>query len=320
VTSTPVLVEASDGHRPCVLDASLGAYHSAVITEGGVLWTWGWGGSFWQGYGALGHGRQDNLALPTMVEQFVRQGEEISQVACGDRHTIVLTSDGRVYSTGIGEFGRLGLGDSRRDEIKFEQLTYFKQSSYSVLTPGGLSSIVKIGAGSNYSAALSEQGELWVWGKNDYGQLGLTDEAKYVKDAYSRYPRLVRALPMEGHAVVDFACGDTHMLALTSSGAIYEWGNRNHFEPYPVTLPSRYADGLKDICKLAAGDGTSFALTGDGALYHWKTRPKDPSAGGVQVVAPARVPGAAFGGDRVLDIAASGTRCAAVTAIDDQVR
>lgn len=45
-----------------------------------------------------------------LVRRFVELAEEVQQVACGAQHTIVLTDTGRLYSTGRGEFGRLGRG------------------------------------------------------------------------------------------------------------------------------------------------------------------------------------------------------------------
>merc|ERR1719506_1431902 len=100
-------------------------------------------------------------------------------------------------------------------------MDYFDQADDSILDEGKVPTIVKVGSGNNFSAALSSSGELWVWGRNDYGQLGLGEEA--MGDMYSaeRYPRLVRSLPVEGHRVVDFACGENHVVALTASGAIY---------------------------------------------------------------------------------------------------
>ena len=41
-----------------------------------------------------------------------------------------------------------------------------------------------------------------------------------------KYPFLMRHLPMEGHVFRDFACGDRHIVAVTTAGAIYEWGDR----------------------------------------------------------------------------------------------
>jgi len=256
------------------------------------------------------------------VTGFVERGEEIRQVACGSQHTIVLTAEGRLYCTGKGDFGRLGRGDTR-DEFEFEEIEYFTQSNDSVLNPSDTAVITKVGCGENFSAALSQHGELWVWGRNDYGQLGLGEEA--MGDMYSaeRYPRLIRSLPMEGHSIVDFACGEYHVVVLTSSGAIYEWGSRLWYEPHPVTLPSRYQEGLKDVVKVAAGDKCSFALCGDGRLYSWGAKASGCLALGdnVQknVMAPTLIPPETFGRQKVVDIAASKNRCLAITVEDELV-
>lgn len=315
-----VVFEASDGHRPQVLSVACGAYHSAAITEGGALWTWGWGGSFWSGVGALGTGNKDSVKEPMVVNSFVKAGEEVTQVTCGTHHTVALTSDGRLYSTGKGDFGRLGRGDNR-DEPEFEEIDYFAQSNDSVLRPDDQAFIIKIGAGDNYSAVMSQHGELWVWGRNDYGQLGLGEEA--MGDMYSaeRYPRLVRSLPIEGHSVADFACGEHHLVVLTSSGAIYEWGNRLWLEPHPVTLPARYKEGLKNIVKVVAGDKCSFALTKEGHVYSWGAKSSGCLAQGPdcpkQVVEPTLVPPETFGRQKVVDLVVSKRRCLAVTLEDE---
>ena len=48
-----------------------------------------------------------------------------------------------------------------------------------MLNPGVEPSIVKLDAGLDFSAAMSSVGELWVWGRNDYGQLGMGFEVAW---------------------------------------------------------------------------------------------------------------------------------------------
>jgi len=300
-----------------VESVALGAFHSAAITEGGKLWTWGWGGSFWSGAGALGHSPNSSAPAPVLIKHFAEDDEEVRQVVCGSQHTLVLTAEGRLYTTGKGEYGLLGRGDSQ-DEPEFEEVEYFHQANDSVLNPQEVPRIVKVAAGHNFSAALSASGELWVWGRNDHGQLGLGEEA--MGDMYSaeRYPRLVRTLPIEGHRIIDMACGEHHVVCLTAAGALYEWGNRFWLEPHPVSLPARYQEGLKGIVKVSAGDKCSFALTEDGSVYSWGAKSSGCLALGNEivkknVVEPTLVPAEAFGHQRVLDITAHKWRVLAIT-------
>ena len=99
------------------------------MLEDGSLYSWGWGGSFFHGAGALGQGHSDTVASPTRVEYFqrpgrrgplggaAREGLEVATVCCGAQHTLVLTREGQLYATGKGDFGRLGRGDSN-DEAR----------------------------------------------------------------------------------------------------------------------------------------------------------------------------------------------------------
>lgn len=236
---------------------ALGGNHSAAITEGGVLWTWGYGGNLWHGAGGCGQGRRGEVSRPEMVMPFVSQGIEVSQVACGDLHTLVLDRQGRVHSTGQGIHGVLGRGGlaSTGEELDFQEVVYFRKTTDSIMAPGLEPQIIKLDAGREFSAAMSSHGELWVWGRNDYGQLGMGFEVMKDRDFCMKYPFLMRQLPMEGHVFRDFACGDRHMVAVTTAGAIYEWGDRRNFEPTAITLPSRYQEGLKGVWKVAAGEG-----------------------------------------------------------------
>lgn len=305
-----------------VTQVSLGSQHSAAITEAGELFTWGWGGSFWYGAGGLGHGTKTAAPEPTIVEGFVSLGLEVQQVACGAQHTLALTAKGSVYATGKGDFGRLGRGETR-DELAFEEVDYFSEALDSILVPGEPTTIVKVGAGNNFSAAMSSSGELWVWGRNDQGQLGLGEEA--MGDMYSAesFPRLVTSLPQDGLRVVDFACGEHHIVVLTDSGALYEWGGRTWLEPHKVRVPAEHEESLKRVIKLAAGEKFCFALSDDGTLYSWGAKNSGCLAQGPEcpktVVEPTPVDAAVFSHQKVVDIAASKNRCLAITLEDEYV-
>ena len=86
--------------------------------------------------------------------------------------------------------------------------------------------------------------QLYVWGRNDQGQLGLGDES--MGDVYSseRYPRLVRSIALEGNKVVDMALGDAQVVVLLESGALRQWGDRLWLEPHAVSLPA----GSLSVC------------------------------------------------------------------------
>ncbi|CAD7966572.1 unnamed protein product [Amoebophrya sp. A120] len=211
---------------------ALGAKHGSAVLKTGELYAWGWGGSFFGGAGALGFKPdRDHVEEPALVETLA--GEKVKQVACGEKHTAVLTESGRVFTTGSGEYGLLGLGDVS-DSAEFELVEHYPDSEFEA---AGVAedSIVKIDCGLHHTAALTKQGELFVWGRNDQAQLGLGDESMGDNFSFESFPRLVRALPLAGLKVADFACGDGHTDVLTECGKVFTWGNRNWLSPHRIS-------------------------------------------------------------------------------------
>ena len=77
----------------------------------------------------------------------------VSQIACGSRDAqmMALTEDGRVFTWGDGDFGKLGHGDSA---------AYLTPHLLVSLTNTG---VVQIGCGAQFSMALNDKGEVWTW-------------------------------------------------------------------------------------------------------------------------------------------------------------
>ena len=70
-----------------------GGLHTTVVTQNGELYTWGSSEG-----GQLGHTSTEDLSqelvkYPTRVEYLAEKGLSVSQVSCGEAHTVVLTSD-----------------------------------------------------------------------------------------------------------------------------------------------------------------------------------------------------------------------------------
>ncbi|PNX79082.1 putative E3 ubiquitin-protein ligase HERC1-like protein, partial [Trifolium pratense] len=138
-----------------VLLISAGASHSVALLSGNVVCSWGRGED-----GQLGHGSTDDRLLPTQLSAL--DSQQIVSVVCGADHTIAYSeSRVEVYSWGWGDFGRLGHGNS--SDLFIPQPIRALQ---------GLR-IKQIACGDSHCLAVTMEGEVQSWGRNQNGQLGL---------------------------------------------------------------------------------------------------------------------------------------------------
>lgn len=83
----------------------------------------------------------------------------VVQYAIGGYHMLLLSLTGQVYSSGLNEYGQLGLGNNENCE------------SWTIIP--NLNNIIKIAAGQDHSLFLTADEKVYACGKNDQGQLGL---------------------------------------------------------------------------------------------------------------------------------------------------
>ena len=103
----PTLVPRAFFAGEAVLMVTCGGDFTAVATECGSVYTFGFGG-----HGALGHGDQDNQYLPRQVPRAAFLNERVVMVSAGFEHMAALSEARRVYTWGNGERFQLGDGDS----------------------------------------------------------------------------------------------------------------------------------------------------------------------------------------------------------------
>jgi alpha-tubulin suppressor-like RCC1 family protein len=157
----PRIVESLIGTN--IIQVECGDQFTVALDEGGSVYTWGSGGS-WSNAGALGHGDSEDCAYPTKVTWFDENDSEfpgIVQVAAGKGHILALDGDGQVWSWGKGDYGRLGNGGSA------SQLTPRPVELFEDIP------CMFVAAGEHFSGAISDEGQIWMWGRNDQCQLGL---------------------------------------------------------------------------------------------------------------------------------------------------
>lgn len=155
---------------------SLGEYHTIALTDDGGVYTWGYAGKtglfnwmYTQEVGALGHGDKKHTFTPKKVEFFEKNNIKVVKVVAGLYHCIALTNTGDLYTWGRGLYGVLG-NASNKYELSptiLDEFVVLKGAD-----PEG-KAVKKIDCADEFSGVVTKDGSLYVWGKNDRGQLGV---------------------------------------------------------------------------------------------------------------------------------------------------
>ncbi|CAH1793710.1 unnamed protein product, partial [Owenia fusiformis] len=244
-----------------IVSTACGAGHSVALTDkGGVL---SWGDNT---YGQLGRVTADYDAqkVPKLVKFPVPYS--IIQVVCGYDHCLALTKDGRVFTWGSNSHGQLGLGGSSSAN---------QTSPCELVSLKGLP-VAQIAASGYHSMILSRSGALFGFGKNSFGQLGVSDD----KDKH--FPMQCKTL--RSQRVKYVCCGEDHTVALTEEGGVFTFGagsygqlghncNNNEFLPRKVfelmgCTVSQIACGRRHTlaCVPSSGRIYAFGLGANGQL------------------------------------------------------
>ncbi|CAI9262094.1 unnamed protein product [Lactuca saligna] len=155
-------------------------------------------------YGRLGLGSLESKWRPAVCSAF---GDgSLREIACGGAHTLFLTDSGNVYASGLNDHGQLGVSDDKGYTIDPVEVS------------GLPNNIVKISAGYYHSSAITESGELYMWGKNSSGQLGLG------KKAGKLIPFPCKVEFLNGVPIKMAALGSDHSIAVTETGDVLSWG------------------------------------------------------------------------------------------------
>ena len=156
--------------------------------------------------GQLGNGTTTDSSTPLLVTGL--PGGTFTAVVGGSGNSFVLTSTGSLYGWGIAG----GLGNGATDNSF--------QLPVAVTGLSGVN-VTAVAAGINHTLALTNSGAVYAWGDNESGELGSGDSFA------SATPIHVTGGGLSGVTVTAVAAGAFHSLAVTSTGAVYTWGNNS---------------------------------------------------------------------------------------------
>ena len=226
-----------------------GGYNFAGIRNNGTLWTWGWNND-----GELGLNNTDRMSSPVQVGTATNW----SKVSIGNTGgTVGIKTDGTLWTWGTGFSGVLGtnttINRSSPVQVGTDTDWTIAKKGYAhivaIKTNGTLwswgwnnygqlgintnlinqSSPVQVGTATNWSSAAvynnatmvtKTDGTLWLWGYNNYGQLGLNDA-------------IDRSSPVQVGSATNWSnklsMGNFVTGAIKTDGTLWTWGNGQQF-------------------------------------------------------------------------------------------
>lgn len=229
-------VETSKG----VVDIAVGGYHGMVLWSDGTVSVWGQGL-----YGALGLASSSNNYVVTENPNI----SNVISIAAGTKSSFAILNDGTVWAW--GENGNDALG-----------VPTVVSKAYSPVQVPNLTNIIKVVAGADGGLALKDDGTVWSWGKNSYGEAGQGHQNPVTT------PTQITSLSN----IVDINMSSYNCAAKTDDGTFYVWGWNSKTEVMDgltdtyVKSPVEYT-AVSDIKDIQFGYQSSFVLKNDGTVW-----------------------------------------------------
>ena len=136
-----------------VIKICSGVYHYLALTKYGLIYSWGFNGN-----GQLGLGHTETCHSPQKINL-----ENIIKIFCGHYSSFAISKSGETYAWGSNGCGKLGLGLGHSVDLYLPQKL-------------NLDNIREISCGRNHTVAITKYDEIYSWGRNEFGQLGLDNK------------------------------------------------------------------------------------------------------------------------------------------------
>jgi len=242
-----------------------GDSHTMALSDNGIVYGWG---TYRDGSGQVGLQADGSKHEPIVI--LALQSDPVIKIASGNDHTAALTKSGNIYTWGCAEQGQLGriMGcfTSRGGRRGLQYILNPKQ----VRARRGLK-FKDVFCGSYSTFALAQDGAVFAWGLNNYGQLGTGDVEKQYGPV--KIESLTSLLSDE---CVRISSGQHHTIVLDAAGKVYAMGRAEYGRlglgedaketSLPVLVTALESNPIQEI---ACGEAVSFAVSRNGDLYSW---------------------------------------------------
>ena len=166
--------------------------------------------------GVLGFTKEVETAR---VPMWIPGLRKITKIVCGTNHVLALDKDQKVWAWGNGQQNQLGRRLTERTMRESLVPTHVGFSDPDVKKPS--KRIIDIACGDYHGFALADDGHVWSWGVNNYGETGIPEGAGTDNASVTR-PTIVQSLDAYEVATIDG--GSHHNVVVLGDGRCLAWG------------------------------------------------------------------------------------------------
>ena len=229
-----------------VKQIACGTHHTMMLKNDGSLWVCGDNSS-----GQLGLNDTTDRTIFTQVTTDINN--DVKQIACGIDHTVILKTDGSVWSCGSNKYGELGLGDT------------IVRYTFTQATTNINNDVKQVSCNAYSTMILKNDGSLWSCGNNGSGMLGLGDSTQ--RSAFTQVTTNIN------NDVKQIVSGMTFSFILKNDGSIWACGDNGlgqlglNDTTYRMVFTQVTKNINNDVKQIACGDYYTFILKNDGSLW-----------------------------------------------------
>jgi alpha-tubulin suppressor-like RCC1 family protein len=232
------------GNKKTFCQINAGNNHTIGIDKNGLIWGWGY-----NGMGQLGDNSTTQRNTPVSILGNIKT---FCQISAGHYHTIGIDKTGQIWSWGFNPFGNLG-----------DNSTTQRNTPVSIL--GNKKTFCQITAGSQYTLGIDKTGQVWGWGWNGYGQLGINSTIN-------------RSTPVSilgnKKTFCQINAGDSHTIGIDKTGQVWSWGDNSNGQlginsTINRSTPVSILGVKKTFCQITAGQNHTIVIDKTGQVWGW---------------------------------------------------